>query len=148
MDIIKKATPSEIEKFRINNETGYHVFGFSFTVKKVTLHFTLRDGPIIPENTSVVISTHPNETKQSASGVYLDNNAISYSFDFAVAADKEFELSLRNRSHRKLFKIPSWEKTGKFFLYWENPGTGNSFLGKNLGICHFPRFVKWVFIGR
>ena len=27
----------------------------------------------------------------------LENNAISYSFDFAVAANEEFELSLRNR---------------------------------------------------
>ena len=93
----KKATDSESEIFRINNETAHHVFGFDFTVKKITLHFTLRDGPIIPENTSVIISTYPNGTEQSASGVYIDNNAISYSFDFAVAANKEFELSLKNR---------------------------------------------------
>ena len=34
---------------------------------------------------------------QSASGVFIGNNAISYSFDFAVATIDEFELSLRNR---------------------------------------------------
>ena len=90
----KKATSSESETFRINNETGYHVFGFGFTVKKITLHFTVRDGPIVPVNTSVMIKA---SSKKSASGVDIGNNAISYSFDFVVAANDEFELSLRNR---------------------------------------------------
>ena len=92
-----KGTKGQSEKFTINGETAYHVFGFDFTVKKITLHFTVRDGPIVPVNTSVVISTRPNRIEQSASGVDIGNNAISYSFDFAVAADNEFELSLRNR---------------------------------------------------
>ena len=34
---------------------------------------------------------------QSASGVDIGNNAISYSFDFAVALNEEFELFLKNR---------------------------------------------------
>ena len=93
----QKATESEREKFTINGETAYHVFGFDFTVKKITLHFTVRDGPIVPVNTIVVISTHPNRTEKIASGVDIGNNAISYSFDFAVGANEEFELSLRNR---------------------------------------------------
>ena len=93
----QKATDTETEKFTINGETAYHVFGFDFTVKKITLHFTVRDGPIVPVNTSVVISTHPNRTAKIASGVDIGNNAISYSFDFAVGANEEFELSLRNR---------------------------------------------------
>ena len=91
----KKATDSEREIFTINNETAHHVFGFDFTVKKITLHFTIRDGPIIPENTSVMIKA--SSKTQSASGVFIGNNAISYSFDFAVAANEEFELSLKNR---------------------------------------------------
>ena len=37
----------ESETIRINNETDYHVFGFDFTVKKITIHFTVRDGPIV-----------------------------------------------------------------------------------------------------
>ena len=45
----------ESETIRINNETDYHVFGFDFTVKKITIHFTVRDGPIVPVNTSVMI---------------------------------------------------------------------------------------------
>ena len=92
----KKATGAKKASFTINNETVYHVFGFSFTVKKVTLHFTIRDGPIIPENTSVIVSGSLNRT-QRAFGVYIGNNAIRYSFDFAVGATDHFELSLRNR---------------------------------------------------
>ena len=91
----KKATDSERETFKINNETAHHVFGFDFTVKKITLHFTIRDGPIVPVNTSVMIKA--SSKTQSASGSDIGNNAISYSFDFAVAANEEFELSLRNR---------------------------------------------------
>ena len=91
----QKATDSEREIFTINNETAHHVFGFDFTVKKITLHFTVRDGPIVPGNSSVMIKA--SSKTQSASGVFIGNNAISYSFDFAVAAIDEFELSLRNR---------------------------------------------------
>ena len=95
LGLYTKATESESEKFTINNETAYHVFGFDFTVKKITLHFTVRDGPIIPGNSSVMIKA--SSKTQSASGVFIGNNAISYSFDFAVAAIDEFELSLKNR---------------------------------------------------
>ena len=93
----RKATDSQTEKFTINGETQHHVFGFDFTVKKITLHYTIRDGPIVPAYTSVVIATLPNRTEKAAFGEDIGNNAISYSFDFAVAANKEFELSLRNR---------------------------------------------------
>ena len=89
-NITKKKT-----KININNEADYHVFGFDFTVKKITIHFTVRDGPIVPVNTSVMIKA--SSKTQSASGADIGNNAISYSFDFAVAANEEFELSLRNR---------------------------------------------------
>ena len=92
-----KGTRGQPEKFIINSETAHHVFGFNFTVKKITLHFTIRDGPIVPVNTSVDISTRPNGRSQRASGVYLGNNAMSYSFDFAVDANNEFQLSMINR---------------------------------------------------
>ena len=84
--------------FTINGETAYHVFGFDFTVKKITLHVIIRDGPIIPENTRIHLHILKKaEREQRAFGVYLDNNAISYSFDFAVAATEEFQLTLENR---------------------------------------------------
>ena len=48
---------------------------FDFTVKKITIHFTVRDGPIVPVNTSVMIKA--SSKTQSASGVDIGNNAIS-----------------------------------------------------------------------
>ena len=93
----KKATATKSATFTINGETGYHVFGFSLTIKKITLHVTIRDGPIVPVNTCIHLQILKAEREQRAFGVYLDNNAISYSFDFAVAATEEFQLSLENR---------------------------------------------------
>ena len=93
----RKASDSSSEKFTINGRTNYHVFGFSFRLKKITLHYTVRDGPIVPTNTRVAISARPNERSQTASGEGIGNNAISYSFDFAVGANEEFELSMKNR---------------------------------------------------
>ena len=43
-----------------------------------------------------MIKASPKKT-QIAFGEDIGNNTISYSFDFAVAANEEFELSLRNR---------------------------------------------------
>ena len=92
-----KGTRGQIEKFTINGETAYHVFGFSLTIKKITLHVTIRDGPIVPANTRIHLVILKAEKEQRAFGEDIGNNAISYSFDFAVAANEEFELSLRNR---------------------------------------------------
>ena len=92
-----KGTRGQPEKFIINSETAYHVFGFSLTIKKVTLHVTLRDGPIVPANPRIRLVIVKGEKVQRASGVYIGSNAISYSFDFAVGANEEFELSLINR---------------------------------------------------
>ena len=93
----KKETATKSATFTINGETGYHVFGFSLTIKKITLHVTIRDGPIIPANTRIHLQILKAGREQRAFGVYLDNNAISYSFDFAVDATEEFQLSLENR---------------------------------------------------
>ena len=92
-----KGTRGQIEKFTINGETAYHVFGFSLTIKKITLHVTIRDGPIVPANTRIRLVILKAEKEQRAFGVYLDNNAISYSFDFAVGATEEIQLSLENQ---------------------------------------------------
>ena len=94
----KKSTSTKRESFTINGETDYHVFGFNLTIKKITLHVIIRDGPIVPANTRIhleILKTGRRE--QRAFGVYLGNNAISYSFDFAVNAAEEFQLSLENR---------------------------------------------------
>ena len=83
-------------KFTINGETAYHVFGFDFTVKKITLHVIRRDGPIVPANTRIYLQILKTGKEQRAFGVYLDNNAISYSFDFAVGATEEIQFTLEN----------------------------------------------------
>ena len=93
----KKATGSTSATFAINGVTNYHVFGFSLTIKKITLHVLIRDGPIVPENTYIRLRLIKAKKEQRAFGVYLGNNAISYSFDFAVGAGEELQLSLENR---------------------------------------------------
>ena len=93
----KKATAGKGAQFTINGETAYHVFGFSLTIKKITLHVIIRDGPIVPPNTHILLRIIKAGKTQRAFGVYLDNNAISYSFNFAVGATEEFQLSLENR---------------------------------------------------
>ena len=93
----KKATAGKGAQFTINGETAYHVFGFSLTIKKIALHVIIRDGPIVPANTHILLRIIKAGKTQRAFGVYLDNNAISYSFNFAVGATEEFQLSLENR---------------------------------------------------
>ena len=84
-------------KFTVNGGATYYVSGFDFTVKKVTLHVLVRDGPIFPTNTYIRLVILKAGKEQRAFGVDIGNNAISYSFDFAVDGNEEFELSLRNR---------------------------------------------------
>ena len=84
-------------KFTLNGGATYYVSGFDFTVKKVTLHVLVRDGPIFAVNTRIRLQTLKAGKEQSAFGVEIENNAISYSFDFAVDANEELELDLRNR---------------------------------------------------
>ena len=93
----RKAPGRERAKFTINGETAYHVFGFSLTIKKITLHVIIRDGPIVPENTRDHLQIIKAGKEERAFGVYLGNNAISYSFDFAVGATEEIQLSLENQ---------------------------------------------------
>ena len=92
-----KGKLGQSEKITINDEAIEHVFGFDFTVKKVTLHVLVRDGPIIPSNTYIYAKILKAEKSQRAFGVYLDNNAISYSFDFAVGATEELQIDMGNR---------------------------------------------------
>ena len=74
---------------------NHHVFGFEFTVKKITLHVTARNGTVIAANTRIQLQIKAGKV-QSASGVDIGNNAISYSFDFAVPANEQLTLSVTN----------------------------------------------------
>ena len=92
-----KATDRKHDEFTINGVKDECVFGFDFTVKKITLHILIRDGPIIPSNTYIYLAILIGVRSQRAFGVYLDNNAISYSFDFAVGATEKFRITMGNR---------------------------------------------------
>ena len=73
------------------------VFGFDFTIKKVTLSVRLFRSRVIPQNTRVHLSS--NEKEQRASGVKIGRDfarAISFSFDFAVGAGEVFNLNLED----------------------------------------------------
>ena len=73
------------------------VFGFDFTIKKVTLSVRLFRSRVIPQNTRVCLSS--NEKEQRASGVKIGRDfarAISFSFDFAVGAGEVFNLNLED----------------------------------------------------
>ena len=85
-------------KFTLNGGADYYVSGFDFTVKKVTLHVLVRDGPIFAVNTYIRLQILKGGKEQRAFGVDIGNNAISYSFNFAVEANEELELDLRNRN--------------------------------------------------
>ena len=74
---------------------NHHVFGFDFTVKKITLHVTVRNGTVIAANTRIQLQIKAGKV-QSVSGVDIGNNAISYSFDFAVPANEQLTLSVTN----------------------------------------------------
>ena len=73
------------------------VFGFDFTIKKVTLSVRLFRSRVIPQNTRVHLSSDGKE--QRASGVKIGgdfSSAISFSFDFAVGAGEVFNLNLED----------------------------------------------------
>ena len=78
--------------------TAHYVFGFDFTIKKITFQIISRDGPITPSNTYIHLETSFTGKSQQAFGVYLNRQAISYSFDFAVGAAEELDFTWRTGS--------------------------------------------------
>ena len=74
--------------------TAHYVFGFDFTIKKITFQIISRDGPITPSNTYIHLETSFTGKSQQAFGVGLSRQAISYSFDFAVGAAEELDFTL------------------------------------------------------
>ena len=77
--------------------TAHYVFGFDFTIKKITFQIISRDGSIIPSNTYIHLQTSSGKSQQ-AFGVYLNDQAISYSFDLAVGAAEELDFTWRTGS--------------------------------------------------
>ena len=71
-------------------------FGFDFTVKKITLDITHRAGAVNAANTRLRLITHGKE--RTASGVFNDDYALIFSFDFAVGEHGSFRVDFQRPS--------------------------------------------------
>ena len=81
----------------IINDSNSNKFGFDFTIKKITLHITHRTGVVNAANTRLQLYIIRGK-ERTASGVFTDNGAVSFSFDFAVGAHDEFGVELQRAS--------------------------------------------------
>ena len=73
--------------------TNYYIFGFDFTIKKITFQIISRDGSIIPSNTYIHLTTRLTDKSQKAFGVSIYRHTISYLFDYAVGAGDELVIT-------------------------------------------------------
>ena len=75
----------------IINDAQYNVFGFDFTIKKITLTIISRTMGSNPANARLQLRASGKEL--NASGVY-SGSTVSYSFDFAVGANDSLRVDL------------------------------------------------------
>ena len=78
--------------------TNYYIFGFDFTIKKITFQIISRDGTIIPSNTYIHLTTRFTDKSQKAFGVSIYRHTISYLFDYAVGAGDELVITWQTGS--------------------------------------------------
>ena len=78
--------------------TNYYIFGFDFTIKKITFQIISRDGSIIPSNTYIHLTTRLTDKSQKAFGVSIYRHTISYLFDYAVGAGDELVITWQTGS--------------------------------------------------
>ena len=78
--------------------TDYYIFGFDFTIKKITFQIISRDGTIIPSNTYIHLKTRFTDKSQKAFGVSIYRHTISYLFDYAVGAGDELDFTWQTGS--------------------------------------------------
>ena len=71
-------------------------FGFGFTIKKITLDITHRAGAVNAANTRLRLISHGKE--RTASGVFNDNYALIFSFDFAVGEHDGLSVDFQSPS--------------------------------------------------
>ena len=91
---------SIIEGYFKINDSDTNIFGFDFTLKKITLHVTHYKVPVNPASTRLRLYIYGKGIERFASGVQAgDKNAISYSFDFAVGANDKFKVELQRASN-------------------------------------------------
>ena len=77
----------------IINDSQYNVFGFDFTIKKITLTIISRTMGSNPANARLHLRASGKEL--NASGVY-SGSTVSYSLDFAVGANESLRVDLPN----------------------------------------------------
>ena len=94
--IFGKYNKTTSDYFTINDSDTFK-FGFDFTIKKITFNVKHRTGVINAANTRLRVHTVGRE--QTASGVVNYNNALIFSFDFAVSAHDTFEVGLQGESN-------------------------------------------------
>ena len=76
------------------------MFGFDFTLKKITLHVLHYTGVVNAASTRLRLYIYGKGIERFAYGVAATgDNAISYSFDFAVGANDKFKVELQRASN-------------------------------------------------
>ena len=75
------------------NDANHNIFGFDFTIKKITLTIISRTMGSNPANARLQLRTSGKEL--NASGVY-SGSTVSYSLDFAVGANELLKVDLTN----------------------------------------------------
>ena len=80
----------------IINGSKSNKFGFGFTIKKITLDITHRAGAVNPANTRLRLITHGKE--RTASGVFNNNHALIFSFDFTVDEHEGLSVDFQSPS--------------------------------------------------
>ena len=79
------------------NDSSANMFGFDFTIKKITFHVKHRTGVVNPANTRLRVYTLLGR-EQIASGV-AGRSAISFSFDFAVGVRDTIKVRFQGVSN-------------------------------------------------
>ena len=81
------------------NGSNPNMFGFDFTLKKITLHVLHYTAVVNVTSTRLRLYIYGKGIERYAYGVQAgDENAISYSFDFAVGANDKFKVELQRAS--------------------------------------------------
>ena len=79
------------------NDSSANMFGFDFTIKKITFHVKHRTGVVVAANTRLMVYTLLGK-EQTASGV-AGRSAISFSFDFAVGVHDTIKVRFQGVSN-------------------------------------------------
>ena len=89
---------SNLKGYFIINDSDTNMFGFDFTIKKITLHVTHRNGAVNAASTRLRLYIYGKRIERFASGVPTGDEAISFPFDFAVGVHDKFKVELQRAS--------------------------------------------------